>query len=102
MTAVVSPQIALDVGTPGTLAVHGELSFDTAAGALQSIQAALADGAVRQLNLAGVTRSDSAGLACILAVAADASRQGRALEVANMPVGMRTLAQVCEIDQLIG
>lgn len=101
MTAASCPRIERCHGTPDTLHVRGELSFDTAAAALQAIRSALAGGAVRQLDLAGVTRSDSAGLACILAVAADASRGGTALQVVHMPAGMQTLAQVCEVDALV-
>jgi len=91
----------LDTGTPGTLGVHGALSFDTAAAALQAIQSALASGPVSRLDLAGVRRSDSAGLACVLAVKADAARRGQALQIVHMPSGMQALAQVCEIDRLI-
>jgi phospholipid transport system transporter-binding protein len=92
----------LDTRAPGTLVVSGVLSFDTAAAALQTIRAALAGGGVDRLDLVGVRRSDSAGLACVLAVAAEADRRGRALEVVNVPAGMQLLAQVCEVDRLLG
>jgi len=88
--------------TPGTLGVIGVLSFDTAAAALESISAALAASQVTRLDLAGIERSDSAGLACVLAVQAEARRLGRPLAVENMPEGMRALAQVCEVDALVG
>jgi len=91
----------LDAGTPGTLGVSGVLSFDTAAAALEMIQAALAAGAVGQLDLAGIRHSDSAGLACVVAVVAEADRGGQALQILNMPAGMRVLAQVCEVDRLM-
>ncbi|MGN2245454.1 lipid asymmetry maintenance protein MlaB [Frateuria sp. GZRR35] len=89
-------------GTPGTLGVSGVLSFDTAAAALEAIGRALADGAVVRLDLAGVERSDSAGLACVLAAQAEVRQRGRSLTVENMPEGMRALAQVCEVDDLVG
>ena len=101
MTAAAGHGFQLDTGTPGTLGVRGELSFDTAAAALQAIQSALAGGSVSHLDLAGVRHSDSAGLACVLAVAAEAARRGQALQVVHMPAGMRALAQVCEVDRLI-
>ena len=78
------------------------LSFDTAAAALEGIGAALAATPVTQLDLAGVERSDSAGLACVLAALAEARRLGRPLVVENIPAGMRALAQVCEVDILVG
>ena len=40
----------LDTGTPGTLGVRGELSFDTAAAAWQAIRSALAGAPVSQLR----------------------------------------------------
>jgi len=91
----------LTVRAPGTLAVDGVLSFDTAAAALQALELALADGAHGQLDLAGVRHSDSAGLSCVLAVVAEAGRRGHALQVMHMPASMRTLAQVCEVDGLM-
>ncbi|HEY8327578.1 MAG TPA: STAS domain-containing protein [Rhodanobacter sp.] len=101
MTDTAAHGFQLDTGTPGTLGVHGELSFDTAAAALQAIQSALVGGSMSRLDLAGVGHSDSAGLACVLAVAAEAARRGQALQVVHMPAGMQALAQVCEVDRLI-
>ncbi|KZC18305.1 sulfate transporter [Rhodanobacter sp. FW510-R12] len=101
MTDQAARGFQLDTATPATLGVGGELSFDTAAAALQAIQSALADGSASRLDLAGVLRSDSAGLACILAVMAGAARRGRPLQVVHMPAGMQALAQVCEVDRLI-
>ena len=92
----------LDTSAPATLGVSGVLSFDTAGAALQAILSSLASGRVGQLDLAGVSHSDSAGLACVLAAAADASSRGRPIQVVGMPTGMLTLAQVCEVDRLLG
>ena len=87
--------------TAGTLGVSGVLSFDTAADAMAAIKAALASGPVTQLDLSGVRHSDSAGLACILAVQAEAHRSGRPLRIQRMPEGMRALARVCEVASLL-
>ena len=97
-----TPDFRLDTSTPATLGVSGVLSFDTAGSALQAIQSSLASGRVAQLDLAGVSHSDSAGLACVLAAAADASLRGCPIQVVGMPAGMLTLAQVCEVDRLLG
>ncbi|WP_426703152.1 STAS domain-containing protein [Rhodanobacter sp. Col0626] len=91
----------LDTATPATLGVSGELSFGTAAAALQAIGSALARGGVERLDLSGVSRSDSAGLACVLAVTADAARRRQPLQIVHMPAGMQALAQVCEVDRLV-
>jgi phospholipid transport system transporter-binding protein len=102
VTTGVEQAVQLSTGTPGTLAVSGVLSFDTAAPALRAIQAALTQSAATTLDLAGVRHSDSAGLSCVLAVVAEADQRGHALHVTNMPAGMLVLAQVCEVDRLLG
>lgn len=91
----------LSVRAPETLALNGDLSFATAADALPAIRARLAGSAVSQLDLAGLRHSDSAGLACLLAVLAEGRQTGRKLSVIGMPEGMLALAQVCEVDQLM-
>ncbi|WP_266170666.1 STAS domain-containing protein [Dyella subtropica] len=86
---------------PDTLQVSGALTFATAADALSAINAAVARNGRRQIDLAGVQHSDSAGLACVLAVLSEAAKQGCKLALRNVPEGMRVLAQVCEVDALI-
>jgi len=85
---------------PDAAQVSGALTFATAAQALVAIDAAAADGC-RQVDLAGVSQSDSAGLACVLAVLAKAAERGRPVALRNVPAGMQVLAQVCEVDQLL-
>jgi phospholipid transport system transporter-binding protein len=97
-----APDFQLDTGTPATLGVSGVLSFDTAAAALEAIQSTLASSDAARLDLAGVSHCDSAGLASVLAAAADADRRGRPVRVVGMPSGMLALAQVCEVDRLLG
>ena len=85
---------------PDAVQVSGALTFATAAQALSAINAAAAEGC-RQVDLAGVSQSDSAGLACVLAALAQAVESGRPLALRNVPEGMRVLASVCEVDQLL-
>ena len=82
---------------PDTVSVSGALTFATAAAALEAIRAALPGRQV--LDLAGVERSDSAGLACVLAVLAP---NGGKVRVTHIPQGMQQLAKVCEVDHLLG
>jgi len=99
-------QASLDVvkfGTRGgdTLALSGALTFATAARAFAEGTRALAAGAQTRLDLGGVTRVDSAGLACVLGLAAAASRAGRRLGVVHWPEGLRALAAVCDVETLL-
>ncbi|WNL46909.1 STAS domain-containing protein [Dyella sp. BiH032] len=84
---------------PDALQVSGALTFATAAQALTAINAAAAG--CREVDLAGVSQSDSAGLACVLAVLAHAAERGHPLALRNVPEGMRVLASVCEVDRLL-
>ncbi|MGH8145608.1 MAG: STAS domain-containing protein [Rhodanobacteraceae bacterium] len=93
--------VTLDHPDRDTLALRGALTFATAAGALAEGGRTLAAGAQTRLDLAGLTRADSAGLACVLALAADASRAGRTLRVEHWPQGLRSLAAVCDAEALL-
>ena len=94
---------AVAVGQPDhdTLSLSGALTFATAARALAEGGRVLARGAQTRLDLAGLTRADSAGLACVLALAAIASRAGRRLAVVHWPEGLRSLAAVCDVANLL-
>jgi phospholipid transport system transporter-binding protein len=84
-----------------TLVLSGALTFATAAQVLQEASRALEQGARSRLDLGGITRTDSAGLACVLALLARASRDERRLTVVNAPDGLRALAEVCDAGGLI-
>lgn len=92
---------SLATPAPGVLAISGVLSFDTAAAALDAMRAKLADGGVNQLDLAGLQHSDSAGLSCILALAAECSARGKPLHMTHLPLAMRALAQVSGVEAMI-
>ncbi|HJU08047.1 MAG TPA: STAS domain-containing protein [Rhodanobacteraceae bacterium] len=84
-----------------TLAISGALTFATAARALHEGSRALTHGACSRLDLKDITRADSAGLACVLALLAQASRNKQRLDVIDPPEGLRALAEVCDADGLI-
>lgn len=62
---------------------------------------ALRAGDCLQLDLAGVRNCDSAGLACVLAVLAEARRRGQAVGLQHVPAGLRTLARVSGVEALL-
>lgn len=84
-----------------TLALRGALTFATAAQALAAGERALTSGVQTRLDLGGLTHADSAGLACVLALAATASNAGRRLYVQHWPEGLRALAAVCDAVDLL-
>jgi len=93
------PQV--DDSVAGSVRVSGTMTFANAAAALEVINGAVARDGRNTLDLSGVTHSDSAGLACVLAVLAQAAERGRRLSVRNMPEGMHLLASVCEVEELM-
>ena len=94
---------AVRLGTPDrdTLALSGALTFATAARAFAEGTRALDSGAQTRLDLSGLSRAASAGLACLLGPAPAASRAGRRLAVVNWPDGLRALAGVCGVASLL-
>lgn len=99
--SAVAANVRIDEATPGSVRVAGELTFGNAAASLAMIGAAVARDGRSVLDLSGVTRSDSAGLACVLAVLAQSAERGRRLSVRHVPEGMHLLASVCEVEGLL-
>jgi phospholipid transport system transporter-binding protein len=83
-------------------AVSGELSFRNAVAALEAAQAAMAGGqGVFELDLGGVTRADSAGLALLLELARDARAAGRELRCTRVPEQLRRLAGFFGVTEVL-
>lgn len=83
-------------------ALSGELVFDT-------VKALAADGEdllsgekpVSQLDLQGVTRVDSSGLALLLEWQSQAKAKGATLKISNVPDDLARLARLCEAEDLL-
>jgi phospholipid transport system transporter-binding protein len=91
----------LSAAQADTLRVGGALTFGTAREALAAIDQGLRQGARSQLDLSAVQLCDSAGLACVLAVLAQAGQRGQAVRVTHPPAGLLALARVCEVESLL-
>lgn len=92
---------ALTATASGALAASGAFTFATAAAALAACRQRLQRGGAT-LDLAGVSTADSAGLAVLLALAGDAQRCDGVLRIVNAPENLRALAQLVEVDRLLG
>lgn len=92
----------LSASGAGRLAVRGELGFDTAAALLKRSDGAFADGqGPLQIDLAGVTQADSAGLALLLEWRARAARAGRQIQFLNLPPQILAVARISEVEELL-
>ncbi len=94
--------VSLDSGseTPRCV-VTGALDFTTARQALDAVVPHINSNAVLDIDLAGVTKSNSAGLALIIEWLASARRAGHTVTFHHIPDGLRQLAGVCQVDGLI-
>lgn len=81
--------------------VSGELVFATVPGLWHESAGLLAGAGPLELDLSGVSRADSAGLALLVAWTREAHRRGRALRLTGMPEQMRGLARLSGLDGLL-
>lgn len=82
--------------------VEGELNFATAAELLQSMQSQLpSTGSEVQIDLAGVTRADSAGLALLVEWLRLAQERGITLQYHNLPSQLREIARISDLLPLL-
>ena len=81
--------------------IEGVLDFDTARRALESVVPLIESGAISSVDLGGVTRSNSAGLALMVEWLATARRAERPLAFSGVPDGLRQLAGVCQVERML-
>ena len=85
------------------LAVRGALTFATARLASEAGLRAIgaASGRPVEVDFAGVTAADSAGLAVCLVWLGLAKRDGRELHFTNLPARILSLARISEVHSLL-
>ncbi len=84
----------------GRVRVEGELSLTTVPALATPPWPQAADGPVT-VDLAGVRRADSAGLALLLEWARAARRQGRPIHFVHTPEQLKSLARVTGVDAIL-
>ncbi|MGA9335215.1 MAG: STAS domain-containing protein [Rudaea sp.] len=100
MTA--TPFFSLESDTLGTLRLRGAISFANAARAMGQAPQLSRNGRALELDLSALENADSATLAVLIAWSAQARRQGSALRYLRAPQGLRNLARLCDVDELLG
>ena len=84
-------------------AIAGELSFANAVAALERARAALGtNGGAFEVDLKGVTRADSAGLALLLELSREARAAGREMKCLGAPEQLRRLAGFFGVTEVLG
>jgi phospholipid transport system transporter-binding protein len=100
-----APEHAEVVGeADGRIVVRGALTFDTAA-ALERSARSLIEAAARgqrlDVDLQGVTRADSAGLALLVGWLAQAREAGATVRYSAIPERLLAIARISEVDGLL-
>lgn len=92
----------LDIRVEGAEArLSGTLDFETTPGAHERLARLIATETELTLDLGGIERSNSAGLALLVECVAEAGRHGHRVRFRDVPAGLRQLAEVSEVDHLI-
>ena len=85
----------------GKFAVEGELSFGTANTILRSSESKLAQFSDLEIDLSGVERTDSAGLALLLEWKAQAEERSASIRFVGVPENLLAIARTTEVVDLI-
>jgi len=85
----------------GIWKLTGDLNFSTVPALRAEPDFKATDHSRISIDLAGVTRSDSAGLALLIEWLRESERLGKSITFMNMPVQMRSIARVCGLDGIL-
>ncbi|HHJ14944.1 MAG TPA: STAS domain-containing protein [Gammaproteobacteria bacterium] len=83
------------------LALSGELGFDSVPGVWAECRGYVRAGGELDVDLAGIERADSAGLALLVEWLRDAEAAGTRLRFLNMPEQMQAMARVSGLDEIL-
>ncbi len=83
----------------GVVSIHGDLTFESVPGLVSSTPD-FGDGDSLTIDLAGVDKADSAGLALLLGWVRKAQRVDRDLYFTGIPGQLRSLVRVADLGSL--
>ncbi len=85
----------------GRFQVRGELGFETVKALLVSSQASFQESSQLEIDLAGITHGDSAGLALLIEWLRIAERDGKVLRYVGIPEQLRSLARISDVEDVL-
>ncbi len=91
----------LSINEAGKVIVKGDLTFDTVTKLFDSAPQKFEQQSDLVINLAGVTRSDSAGLALVIEWIRFANKNRKSIVFQNIPDQMLAIAHASGLDELI-
>jgi phospholipid transport system transporter-binding protein len=81
--------------------LEGELDFTTVPSVLRHAGADMRGLAGIRVDLKGVTRADSAGLALLVEWLRESERAGTPISFINIPVQLLSIARVCGLEKIL-
>jgi len=94
-------EAALEHRGDGRYALCGPLDYGSVAALLQQGRAAFSAHPEVELDLAGVTRANSAGLALLLEWLDDSRDGGYRIQLRNLPASLAAIARISNLHQLL-
>lgn len=85
----------------GNWSLEGELGVASVAALLARTAPALKGSGDIEVDLGGVTRADSAGLALLVELMRASSRKGRRIAFNRVPAQLLSIARVCGIETIL-
>ena len=85
----------------GRFALKGNVSFDTANRILKASESVFAQHASLQVDMSGVDKADSAGLALLLEWKAQAAGRGASISYKDIPESLVAIARTSEVSDLL-
>ena len=85
----------------GRWQIEGELGFKSVSGILARAGRLMSSGENIEMDLKGVTRADSAGLALLIEWLREAERAGKSIVFVNVPVQMLSIARISGLDAIL-
>ena len=81
--------------------LSGEIDFDTVPSLLPHPGANMVRGSNVRVDLAGVTRVDSAGLAMMVEWLREAQEKGLGISFNNVPEQLQSMARICGLEEIL-
>jgi phospholipid transport system transporter-binding protein len=85
----------------GNWLLEGELGVASVPGLLAQAMPALQGSGNIAVDLKGVTRADSAGLALLVELMRGSSRHGRSIAFNHVPAQLLSIARVCGLEEIL-
>jgi phospholipid transport system transporter-binding protein len=91
----------LEAAGEGRWKLSGDLGFGTVSRLLKVSRGNFSGAEAIEVDLAGVTRADSAGLALLVEWLRVAEQTGRPMSFVNMPAQMQSIARICGLEEIL-